>query len=120
MVLGIYLKLDQSVLYNSDYSSDSSLKFTGTVYSDKYLSSAFDLTGYTLTLRLYRENATSDRFNQACTITVAASGTFYINIAQSTLPTDGIYLAKMELSKSGTVVSTLNRVEIMIKRGPTV
>ena len=119
MVLGVYLKLDQLVLYNSDFSDDSSLKLTGTVYSDAYLSTAFDLTGYTLTLRFYRDDSRSDRLNDTCTITTAEDGTFYLNVAQNSMPTPNIYLAKMELSKSGTVVSSLNRIEVLIKRGPT-
>lgn len=118
MVLGVYLKLDQLVLFEDDFSDDSSLKITGTVYSDKYLSSAFNLTGYTITLKFYKEDARSDRLNEACTITVAASGTFYLNLATTEMPTAGLYLAKVTLTKSGTQVSSLNRVEVLIKRGP--
>lgn len=119
MALQAFLALDQNVLFNSDFSSDSSLKFTGTIYSDVYQTTAFNLTGYTLTLRFFRNNSTADQFAKTCTITSATSGTWYINIEQDTLPAAGLYNVKMELTKAGTRLSTLNRTEILIKRGPT-
>lgn len=118
MPLGIYLTLDQLVLYNENFSSDSSLKLTGTAYSDVNKTTAFNLTGYTITLRLSKENGKADNLNQACTATVAASGTFYLSVTENTLPTEGLYLAILELTKSGTKVSSLNRTEVLIKRGP--
>lgn len=118
MVLGYYLTLDQKVLFNGNYSDASGLKITGTCYSDIGKTVAFDLSGYTITMRIHRENGFVDQFNQACTITVAASGTFYINVTTGTLPVAGLYLVDIELSKSGTVISNLNRVELLIKRGP--
>ena len=117
-MLGVYVTLDQNILYNNNYSSDSSLKLTGTVYSDVGKTSAFNITGYTLTLGLYKDGSLADYFNQACTITVAASGTFYLSITNNTLPISGIYLARLQLSKSGTQVSNLNRMELLIKKGP--
>ena len=120
MVYGAYLVVNEKVLFNSDYSSDSGLKLTGTIFSERSLTTAFNLTGYTLTLRIYKNGSDSDQFNQACTITTAASGTWYLQIASNTLPVAGVYYAKMELSKSGTVISTLNDQEILIKKGPTV
>lgn len=118
MPLGIYLTLDQLVLYNENFSDVSGFRITGTVYSDIDKSVAFNLTGYTIKLRLSRENAKSDNFNQTCTITVAASGTFYLAVTENTLPTAGLYLANVELTKSGTKVTSMNRVEVLIKRGP--
>ena len=119
MVYAAYLVVNEKTIFNSDYSSDSGLQLTGTVFSERSLTTAFNLTGYTLTLRIYRNGSDSDQFNQTCTITVAASGTWYLQITSNTLPISGVYLAKMELSKSGTVISTLNDQEILIKQGPT-
>ncbi len=118
MPLGVYLTLDQLVLYNDNFSDVSGFKLTGTVYSDADRTTAFNLTGYTIKLRLSQENAKSDNFNQTCTITVAASGTFYLSVTENTLPTAGLYLANVELTKSGSKVTTLNRVEVLVKRGP--
>ena len=117
MVLGTYVDLDQKLLYNGNYSD--TLKLTGTIYSDINKTVAFNLTGYTITMRMYREEGFLDLFNQAGTIVTAASGTFSVTIASGTLPYAGIYLVDLALSKSGTLVSNLNRVEIQILRGPT-
>lgn len=118
MSLGIYLTLDQSVIYNDNYSDVSGFRITGTIYSDITKTVAFDTTGYTIKLRLSQGNGKSDQFNQTCTATVAASGTFYLAVATNTLPTAGLYLARIELSKSGSVVTSLSRNEILIMRGP--
>lgn len=117
MTLGYYLSLDQTVLFNANFSS--TLKLTGTCYSDINKTSVFDLSGYTLTLRLYKEDGYLDYFNQACTIVTAASGTMNIAVTSGTLPTAGLYLVDLSLTKSGTQISNLNRVEMLIQRGPT-
>ena len=118
MPLGIYITLDQSIIYNDNFSDVSGQKLTGTIYSDIDKTTAFNLTGYTIKLRLSQENAKSDNFNQTCTITVAASGTFYLSVTENTLPTAGLYLATIELTKSGSKITSLNRTEILVKRGP--
>ena len=118
MPLGIYLTLDQSVIYNDNYSDVSGFRITGTIYSDIGKTAVFDTSGYTIKLRLSSENGKSDQFNQTCTALVAASGTFYLQVAANTLPTAGLYLARVELSKSGSVITSISRNEILIKRGP--
>lgn len=118
MPLGVYLTLDDLVLYNENFSDVSGFRITGTVYSDVGKTVAFNLTGYTLKLRFSKEHAKSDNLNQTCTINVAASGTFYLAVTENTLPTEGLYLATLELTKSGTKVSSLNRIEVLIKKGP--
>lgn len=117
MALGHYVILDQTVLFNANFSS--SLKLTGTCYSDINKTVALDLTSYTLTLRLYKEDGYVDYFNQACTIVTAASGTWSLAVTTGTLPVAGIYLVDLSLTKSGTQISNLNRVEMLIQRGPT-
>lgn len=118
MPLGIYVTLDQSIVYNDNYSDVSGFRLTGTIYSDINKTAAFDTTGYTIKIRLSPENGKSDQFEQTCTATVAASGTWYLQVTANTLPVAGLYLAYIELSKSGSVVTSLNRNEILIKRGP--
>lgn len=117
-MLGVFLSLDQSTLYNNDFSSDSSLKVTGTIYSDIGKTTAFNLTGYTIKLGLYRDGSLAALYDESCTITVAASGTFYINVTSDTLPIPGIYQARVQLTKSGTQTTSLNRVEVLVKKGP--
>lgn len=115
MVLGAYLKLDQSTLYRNNFSSDS--KFTGTIYTDKNLTTAFNLTGYTLKLRFHREFSNNDLLNVTASITTAASGTFNYAFTSGDMPTPGIYLCSVELTKSGSQINTLNRNEVYIKIG---
>ena len=118
MPLGIYLTLDQSSIYNENFSDVSGFRITGTVYSSINKDVVFDLTGYTIKLRLSKENGKSDYLNETCTITVAASGTFYLAVTENMLPTAGIYLVYVELSKSGSKITSLNRNELLIQRGP--
>ena len=118
MPLGVYLTLDQSVIYNENFSDVSGFRLTGTLYSDIGKTVAFDTTGYTITLRLAKDNGKSDYFNKTCTALVAASGTFYIQITENSLPTAGLYLAYIELTKSGSKITSLNRNELLIERGP--
>jgi hypothetical protein len=118
MPLGVYLTLDQDIIYNGNYSDVSGFKLTGTIYSDKERTTAMNLTGYTLTMSMYKNESFLDHFNQACTITVAASGTFYISVTSGTLPFSGLYNVVISLTKSGTKVTTLNRQELLIQRGP--
>lgn len=116
MTLGYYLTLDQNSLFNGNFSD--SLKITGTCYSDISKTVVLDLTGYTLTLRLYKENGFSDWYDQTCSITTAASGTWNKAVTSGTLPQAGLYLVDLVLTKSGTRISNLNRIELLIQRGP--
>ena len=116
MTLGYYLTVDQSILFNSNFSD--TLKITGTCYTDINKTVAFNLTGYTLTLRFHKEQGTSDYYNQTAAIVSASSGTWEEAVTVNTLPVEGLYLIDLVLTKSGTQVSNLNRVEVLIKRGP--
>ncbi|HSA75484.1 MAG TPA: hypothetical protein VLE21_04780 [Candidatus Nitrosocosmicus sp.] len=118
MVYGIYLSLDQTKWAYGDYSSSNKLTFT--IYSDVGLTAAFNLTGYTLKIRLFKSRwHTADYLNQDADIVTAASGTGSYTAAQGEMPGSGLYLVKVELAKSGEVMSTLNDVELMIVGGPT-
>ena len=118
MPLGVYLTLDQSVIYNENFSDVSGFRLTGTLYSDIGKTVAFDTTGYTIKLRLAKEHGKSDYLNVTATATVAASGTWYYAVTENALPTAGLYLAYIELTKSGTKITSLNRNELLIERGP--
>ena len=116
MAYGLWMALDQSRAYRGDFSSDAFL--TGTIYTDNNQTSAKNLTGYTLLLRMHRPIHFGDFFNKTASIVVAASGTWKYDVNTGELPPRGIYYVKMELSKSGVVESTLNRVELHILGGP--
>lgn len=118
MVYGAYLSLDQTKWGYGDYSSSN--KLTGTIYTDPGLTALFNLTGYTLKVRLFKSRwSTADFLNQDADIVSAAGGTWSYTVAQGEMPGAGLYLVKVELAKSGEVMSTLNNVELMIVGGPT-
>lgn len=116
MALGAYLTVDQKQLPYGDYSGTN--KLTGTIYSDKAKTTAFNLTSYTLTVRIFKRWTTQDLFNKTATINVAASGTWYYAIGQYELPPPGLYMIETELSKSGEVLSTFAE-EIIIVESPS-
>ena len=117
MAYGLYISIDQPRWFREDFSDQD--KLTGTIWTDKNEVTAKNLTGYTLKLRLHRPIHFGDFFNLTADIVVAASGTWSISITKGVVPPRGIYFAKMELSKSGTLVSTLNREELFILGGPS-
>lgn len=118
MVYGIYLALDQTSWSRGDYSDTN--KITGTIYSNEGLSSAYSLTGYTLKIRMFSSHwDNTDHFGKEASIVSAGNGTFSYAVAQGEMPTNGRYLVKLELSKSGEVMSTLNDVYLFVKGGPS-
>ena len=70
-------------------------------------------------MRVYRDGGLSDILNKAGTIVTAASGTFSVAIADGDISSTGVFLVDLVLTKSGTRVSNLNRIELLILRGPT-
>jgi len=118
MAYGAYLTLDQTKWAYGDFSDTN--KLTGTIYTNKDRTSAFTLTGYTITIRLYKSNwENADYFNKAATIVSAGDGTWSYAVSTGEFPAAGRYLVKAELSKSGERMSTLNDVYIMVRGGPT-
>ncbi len=115
MVYGLYLKMDQPKWFRDDFSSDD--KLTGTIYTNLNLTTAKNLTGYTLTIRLYKGNRWGDHFGKTATIVTAADGTWSYAVGQGEMPPPAIYNVKLELQKSGTQESTINRVELFVVDG---
>jgi len=105
MAYGVYCKLDQTRWARGNYSDTN--KLTGTLYSDAPKTTAFDITGYTLKVRVFQRWNNYDYFNKTASIETAASGTWSYAVAQNEMPTTpGIYLLSIELSKSGEVMSS--------------
>ena len=117
MAYGLFLTLDQNRWFREDFSSDN--KLTGTIFTDVNKTTAKNLTGFTLTIRMNRPKAFGDFFNKTASIEVAASGTWSFAIGTGEIPPRGIYFVKLELSKAGARESTLNRVELHVVEGPT-
>ena len=71
---------------------------------------AYVLSGYTITLKVWRSGMPGLLLSGACTIMVAASGTCYYPVVVGNFNRVGIYQVELELTKSGVVESTRNYV----------
>lgn len=69
---------------------------------------AYNLTGYTITLKVWREGQPGLVMSGACSILVAGSGTCRYLVVAGDFRQVGTYLAELELTKSGVVESTSN------------
>lgn len=120
MAYGLWLSLDQDRFFRNNFSSTNPL--TGTIYTDINQTTAKNLTGYTITIRMSRPNGPgrfSDFVNKTATIVVAANGTWSLALGSGETPHRGIYYVTAELTKTGDRESTLNRVEFHILEGPS-
>ena len=115
MAYGQYLKLDQQQWYRDDFSDTN--KLTGTIYTDKSNTVAFNLTGYTLKIRMMRNNRWGDHFGKQATIVTAADGTWSYAVTTGDMPPPGIYNVKLELTRANRQESTLNRQELYVLEG---
>jgi len=105
MVYGAYCVLGQDKWIRGNYSSSN--KLTGTIYSNKLKTSALDITGYTLKVRIFKRWRNTDYFGKTASIVIAASGTWSYAVGANEMPTTpGDYLLSIELSKSGEVMNT--------------
>ena len=115
MAYGLYLALDQNQWFRNDFSSDN--KLTGTIYTDINQTTAKNLTGYTIKVKMYKENRWGDRFNVTADIVVAGNGTWEYAVQRAEMPPPGLYSVKVEISKSGAQESSLNRNELLVLAG---
>lgn len=69
---------------------------------------AYNLTGYTITLKVWRESVPGLLMSGDCAIVVAASGTCRYLVVAGAFSKAGTYQAELELTKSGVVESTGN------------
>jgi len=117
MVYGIYLTLDQKQWYRDNFSATN--KLTGTIYTDTNRTVAKDLTGYTITIKMFKGNRWGDYFDKAATIVTEADGTWEYAVGQGEIPPPDIFNVVADISKSGDRESTLNRVELLVLEGPS-
>lgn len=67
---------------------------------------AFDLTGYTVSMKWWSGANTSGASSGSCDITVAASGTCTRTVADGDFDMSGVYNFELKLAKTGVVEST--------------
>jgi len=97
----LYLKLDQKVWGQSDYTDSSSFDLSGTVYDENTLATARDISGYTGTFRLL-DNRGNLVFSSSTGLTLNADGTFTMTFAEGSSPyTTGNHVLRLRLESSG-------------------
>ena len=69
---------------------------------------AYNLTGYTITLKVWRKDIPGLLISGDCAIVVAADGTCRYLVVIGAFNQAGTYQAELELTKSGVVESTDN------------
>lgn len=104
----LYNELDQDKWAQEDYSDVDALGLTGTIYTDKTLTTAFDGTGYTLSFRFKDRNGDIiDENIEDIEWVTAASGTWRMK------PTSGRFFGTgsgeflMRLEKTGTQITAV-------------
>jgi len=111
----LFLKLDQDTWQFGDFSTES--KLTGVVYTDKGLTLPKNLTGFTLSLNLFKRWHRTSFLNEAASIVTAADGTWEYAVTQDNFIHPGTFLLEIELTKSNVHEST-KPVEFFVKWGP--
>lgn len=110
----LYLKLDSDTWIYGDF--DDTNGITGTIYTDRALSSAKNLTGFTLTFKLFKRWHRVARIEETAIIVTAGSGTWKWLPTEGDIPISGVYNVEVEIAdNSGIKKSTKNDVEFYIK-----
>lgn len=99
----LYLKLDQHVWVQGDYTDSSTYDISGTVYRDYTLSTAeTSLDTFTGSFRLINEQG-SIIYEDSTVLTLNSNGTFTVLFTISNSPaTYGSYKVRLKLEKSGS------------------
>ncbi len=98
----LYLKLDQNVWAQRDFTDSALYDLTGTVYDDNTLTTARDISAFTGTLRLIDQNGELI-FSTQQNLTLNSDGTFLVKFGQGLSPVvQGTYKIRLRLEVSGT------------------
>jgi hypothetical protein len=115
----LYLKLDNNIFVYGNYGA--SVVISGTVYSDRDLTSAVDLTGFTPIIRIHEMFSLVDKFGKTATITpdqTGSKGKFsYTTLLGDMTISPGVYECNLNLSKTGTDSLDTEPVKIIIEYG---
>ena len=105
----LYVKLDSHGWVRGDYTDENSLGISGTIYSDAALSTAFNITGYTLVFRITSQGRvifSSSDDGRVAAIT-PSSGTFRYKPELGDLLTECNGEVSILLEKTGTEITAI-------------
>lgn len=111
----LFLKIDQTEWPFGDFSTES--KLTGTIYTDKELVTPKDLTGFTISIKLFRRWHRMSFISQNVSAVSAVNGTWEYAVTESDFIHPGLFQLELELTKSGVREST-KPVEFYVKWSP--
>lgn len=103
----LYVDIDQHVWGQEDFTDENVLALTGTIYDAFNLTTAFDLTGYTLTFRYVSQGRVIYDDDTNIEIVTAGSGTWRFKPDEGSLPIDANGEVVILLEKSGTQISAI-------------
>lgn len=103
----LYVKLDQHEWGVTDFTDENTYALTGTIYSDRQLSTPVDLTGWNLTFRMISQSKIIfDNDNDITTVTPASGTWRYLpESGRSALEADGQVYIRLE--KSGSQITAI-------------
>ena len=98
----LYLKLDQNVWAQRDFTDSALYDLSGTVYDDNTLTTVRNISAFTGTLRLIDQNGELI-FSTQQNLTLNSDGTFLVKFGQDLSPVvQGTYKIRLRLEVSGT------------------
>ena len=75
---------------------------------------AIDISGLTITFKMSKERATTNKVSSSCTITDGASGECTYTFSSGDLDTYGDYIAELEVNFGGGVIKTTERFRVKV------
>ena len=107
--MALYLKMDQHVWAEDDYTDSGTYDLSGAVYRDStFTTLESDLENFTGSFRLIDEDGGVVYENDTSDLTLDTSGTFTIKFRQSYAPTVyGSFRVRLKLEKSGSRLTAI-------------
>lgn len=105
----LYVKMDQHVWAEDDYTNGSTYDLSGSIYRDStFTTLESDLENFTGSFRLIDDQGYCHYENNSSDLTLATDGTFTITFSQSNAPTVyGAFRVRIKLEKSGSRLTAI-------------
>lgn len=98
-----------------NHTSNNTYAITGTIYTDAGLTIPANITGFTLTFRMFSEPSGSNALEDSASIISAGSGTWRYKPADGMMPGRGVYTVCIQAVSATAHLDTINRVEMLVK-----
>jgi len=96
----LYLKLDQKVWVQGDYTDSANFDLSGTIYDENTFTTTRDISGYSGVFRLINQDG-SAMFSSDQNLTLNSDGTFLMKFAEGKTPsTHGMVRVRLRLTDS--------------------